>query len=601
MVLFKSLPRFPRLFPVLLLLVVIVTYAASRLDPARKSTSGALRGFADRVAKLSARPWSRVGAGDTAEEAHRRAWELARATQYAGTGARVQRFLEKALRGEPFTVAAIGGSVSKGRGLTPPKNAPQDADGEIHGATTLYSRENLHFLVFDWLNATFPNAGNRFVNGAQGGVGAGYFAWCFKEHIPTDVDLVLVELGINDLNHLRVVAKYELLVRSVLELDSAPAIVNIETFTTLFHELISSSAMHNDVLAYYDIPSLSIRDVLLPRLMADPDVQMPRWFRTGGDVSLGDDKVREWGGVPVDLMHISAKGHGLAAGLIINYLSTQLALVAPMTAKGHFGRFSAAHLRKTLERVYDVPDTWLTQSFDPTELPERRAPVCRSMNSAKLHNRVSGADDTPDGDGDQVRGLVLHPSSHGWEPWAWHEKHYLVARTPGALAVFDFVIAQPLPATHDDDDEVIEDPMDVYSAFEGTPTDGRAASARRDMAGLKEQPASRQEMRTRRRQRRSSTFRKEHSGAGDGGTVAIGFQRSANYGLGSVHCWVDEDRAAGRRLDGWWEIKERNMGIVTEVATGLQPGRHRLQCELLADTLDPLKRHEFRLFAIVHN
>jgi hypothetical protein len=51
-----------------------------------------------------------VGAGDSPEEAARRRWELARATQHAGTGARVQRFLEKAKRGEPFTIAAIGGS-----------------------------------------------------------------------------------------------------------------------------------------------------------------------------------------------------------------------------------------------------------------------------------------------------------------------------------------------------------------------------------------------------------------------------------------------------------------------------------------------------------
>jgi hypothetical protein len=50
---------------------------------------------------------------------------------------------------------------------------------------------------------------------------------------------------------------------------------------------------------------LSIRDILLPRILAEPHVQLPRWFRTGGDVKLGDDKVREWGGVPVDLMHVS--------------------------------------------------------------------------------------------------------------------------------------------------------------------------------------------------------------------------------------------------------------------------------------------------------
>ncbi len=39
---------------------------------------------------------------------------------------------------------------------------------------------------------------NIFVNGAQGGVGSDYFSGCWKEHVPEDSDLVLVELGIND-------------------------------------------------------------------------------------------------------------------------------------------------------------------------------------------------------------------------------------------------------------------------------------------------------------------------------------------------------------------------------------------------------------------
>ena len=36
---------------------------------------------------------------------------------------------------------------------------------------------------------------NSFVNGAQGATGSDYFGFCFGEHIPQDVDLVLVELG----------------------------------------------------------------------------------------------------------------------------------------------------------------------------------------------------------------------------------------------------------------------------------------------------------------------------------------------------------------------------------------------------------------------
>lgn len=50
-----------------------------------------------------------------------------------------------------------------------------------------------------------------------------------------------------------------------------------------------------------------------------------------------------------------------------------------------------------------------------------------------------------------------------------------------------------------------------------------------------------------------------HGSGKRNGRVLIGYQRSFGYGLGSVECWVDE--GARRRIDGWWEIKERNMGV----------------------------------------
>jgi hypothetical protein len=54
----------------------------------------------------------------------------------------------------------------------------------------------------------------------------------------------------------------------------------------------------------------------MPRILADPHTQLPKWFRTGEDVAMGDAKVREWGGVPVDLMHVSdgAAAHVAAHG-----------------------------------------------------------------------------------------------------------------------------------------------------------------------------------------------------------------------------------------------------------------------------------------------
>lgn len=39
---------------------------------------------------------------------------------------------------------------------------------------------------------------NSMINGAQGASGSSYFAYCFGEHIPEDVDLIIVEQAIND-------------------------------------------------------------------------------------------------------------------------------------------------------------------------------------------------------------------------------------------------------------------------------------------------------------------------------------------------------------------------------------------------------------------
>ncbi|KAL0252442.1 hypothetical protein I308_101834 [Cryptococcus tetragattii IND107] len=613
-----------------------------------------------------------------AQEDAMREWEFRRALQHEGTSARVQAFLDKARSGKAFTVASIGGSVSKGRGLTPPKlsherpahdtfrrspegdsvttndvpdDSPQDnidltealpssAESEpepteaaveenqrnavshpiaplVHlGASTLYSHENLHMQIFEWLNETFPNPDNRFINGAQGGVGAAYFGWCFKEHIPEDSDLVLLELGINDLLEFDVISQYEHLVRGLLELKNKPAVINIETFTTLFPSLISSSSFHNDVLSFYDVPSLSIRDVILPRILADPQHQMRRWFRTGDDVAMGDPKVREWGGVPVDVMHISAMGHSLAAGLVIRYLHEQIDRSTPY-GLGALGRLTSTPKKPTV-RIMDVPATTLTGLFNPAKADMRHAPVCRSQNSGKPHGKVSSlVDDFSEG---TYRGLTLADGSHGWSQWSWKEKRYLIAREPGSRAVFDFTISLPQePVISDDpsaflldgvDDETGETPSRVHEA-EGE--DDLSVEQGFQRGSLTHRSAGLPKI------RRSSTFRRPHGTSQTlpgrryisqpdarqnpqaGGSILIGYQRSAKLGLGSVWCWIDDDREGGQRVDGWWKLDKRNMGMVKEIAAGLAPGKHTLTCEVLEDTLDPTGGTEFRLFAVMHD
>jgi hypothetical protein len=221
--------------------------------------------------------------------------------------------------------------------------------------------------------------------------------------------------------------------------------------------------------------------------------------------------------------------------------------------------------------------------FDPDTGLIRHDPTCRSMNSAKLHP-------SDDGSSAEHQGILLSDNSHGWcvpvahdarDPadnrshWAWKEKIYLVAREPGSLLSFPFTIAESAPYLPplDDGDGVHHD-NEGKIGFEPLPL------AMRPNAPYNVQPMGVVVDQLGRRRKRSAKDVKgraadELSEAKraekrqypevdeiiDGARVMIGFQQSATLGLGSVYCWVDDDRSDGTRVDGWWEIEERNMGM----------------------------------------
>lgn len=83
------------------------------------------------------------------------------------------------------------------------------------------------------------------VNGAQGATGSDYFSFCYAEHIPEDVDLVMVELAVNDdlyvafvwtregvrrlmSSHGGTLESYEQLLRALLDLPNKPAVIAVE-------------------------------------------------------------------------------------------------------------------------------------------------------------------------------------------------------------------------------------------------------------------------------------------------------------------------------------------------------------------------------------
>lgn len=114
---------------------------------------------------------------------------------YEGSGLRVRRFLEKALRGEEVVIGVIGASVTVGHG--------------IGDHQTWVNR------WFEGFQEQFPKA--RLINGAAPAMTctwlpslfpapvltsfpfpASFYAYCFKTMVPEPADLYLVEMDVND-------------------------------------------------------------------------------------------------------------------------------------------------------------------------------------------------------------------------------------------------------------------------------------------------------------------------------------------------------------------------------------------------------------------
>lgn len=104
---------------------------------------------------------SMTGNADCSEDA------MTRLVAYSGTNHRLRRVLAKMRAGKPFTVAAVGGSVTIGHGL----------DWEYEDS--MYKETNMHRVLFDHLDKKFPSVkpavlrrsgkgvANAFINAGQ--------------------------------------------------------------------------------------------------------------------------------------------------------------------------------------------------------------------------------------------------------------------------------------------------------------------------------------------------------------------------------------------------------------------------------------------------
>ncbi|CAE6469557.1 unnamed protein product [Rhizoctonia solani] len=311
---------------------------------------------------------------------------LQRSRGFEGTNSRLKRVLRKAASGEAINIGVLGGSVTHGHAVVHPE---------------LWTD-----IFFAWWNQTFPHEKNVFVNGAVPATGTEYFSVCALEHIDENVDLIVLELGINDLRNEAAAISYEWLVRFLLQLPNKPAIINVHAFSLHFEYLATGGDYHLPVAQYYDIPFVNLRHVLLNNVLEHENL-VHEFFHAKEPYPPE---------APDDTRHMNRVGHKMMADLLIAY--TQRVICQMAAEDAHPTEpFSSKGFLPTLDTMEQVPRLRLFQHYEPQVRVQQVQSTCMSTRSKNNPLRLS--------------------STAGWFEWAWKEKTYLIAREPGATVTFD--------------------------------------------------------------------------------------------------------------------------------------------------------------------
>ncbi|UOH80007.1 hypothetical protein LQV05_002656 [Cryptococcus neoformans] len=230
------------------------------------------------------------GPGDEVA-ARRGQWGLLRSRLHMGSGARVQRVVQKAMAGLPVTISVLGGSVSACHGAGNDPVSPGCYPAQF----------------FDWWNSVFPHPSSELTNGASRRTDSAYFAYCAGHHLPDQTDLVILEFDASDPNDPEWLAHFELLVRSILVRPDQPAVIILGHFAPQIQAqngFAGPELLHTVVAQFYDVPHISAKGVLYSDYLAEPEAARSTFF--------------------TDPILANPTGHGLIADVLISYMQSQI-------------------------------------------------------------------------------------------------------------------------------------------------------------------------------------------------------------------------------------------------------------------------------------
>lgn len=205
---------------------------------------------------------------------------IARSVVTAGDTARLQHALAKGRRGQPVTVAVIGGSITAGARASAPE-------------------KNYGGLLAQWWRETFPNANVELVNAGIGATGSNYGALrAQRDLLARRPDFVVAEYGVNDPNARSSAETLEGLIRQILKQPQQPAVVLLFMMN---RNGGNAQEWHGKVGRHYKLPMFSFRDALWPEIEAGR---------------------MKWEDVEADTVHPNDRGHAYAARFITARLAT---------------------------------------------------------------------------------------------------------------------------------------------------------------------------------------------------------------------------------------------------------------------------------------
>jgi lysophospholipase L1-like esterase len=202
-----------------------------------------------------------------------------------GDFSRLWRVMEKAKRGQPVTVAVIGGSITEG--------------ARASSADKTYGR-----LVYRWWQEAFPNSTVTFFNAGVGATGSMYGSL----RAPHDLlshqpDFVIEEWAVNDGDSERSAETVEGLTRQILSQANRPAIMLL---FMMHQDGRNAQQWQSKVGRHYALPMVSYRDVFWPEMQS-------------GRLT--------WQDISPDSIHPNDRGHAAAAQFVIQMLETAKASI----------------------------------------------------------------------------------------------------------------------------------------------------------------------------------------------------------------------------------------------------------------------------------